>query len=271
MVSAYSSRSHSRMVGEVTNRLMIGESPGFSLRNEGGLGMPGGSSGMAAAIAVSTSTVAPSMSRLRSNCRVIDERALAAVGGHRVQAGDAGELPLERSRYRRGHGVGIGAGQAGAYRDGGIVHLRQIADRQRAVGDHAEQRDRSHEQAGGDRPPDKSLGNVHAGIPPPPLVPLAHGGATPSFYRRGVRPSSPRDFRLAGCAWSGAGLRLGFAPSGAGAAAALSATAAASVAHRNLNIRVVRRQAQLALGDHDIAGVDARTGSPGPDRRAGRW
>ena len=33
--------------------------------------MPGGSSGMASAMAVSTSTVAPSISRLRSNCRVM--------------------------------------------------------------------------------------------------------------------------------------------------------------------------------------------------------
>ena len=46
-------------------------SPGFTLRKEGGVGMPGGKSGMAAAIAVSTSTVAPSISRLRSNWSVI--------------------------------------------------------------------------------------------------------------------------------------------------------------------------------------------------------
>ena len=50
---------------------MIGQSPGLTLRKEGGVGMPGGSSGMAAAMAVSTSTVAPSISRLRSNCRVM--------------------------------------------------------------------------------------------------------------------------------------------------------------------------------------------------------
>jgi hypothetical protein len=46
-------------------------SPGFTLRNEGGVGMPGGSRGMASAMAVSTSTVAPSMSRSRVNWRVI--------------------------------------------------------------------------------------------------------------------------------------------------------------------------------------------------------
>ena len=59
------------MVGEVRKRLMMGWSPGLTLRKEGGVGMPGGSSGMASAMAVSTSTVAPSMSRLRSNCRVM--------------------------------------------------------------------------------------------------------------------------------------------------------------------------------------------------------
>ena len=39
--------------------------------NEGGVGMPGGNRGMAAAMAVSTSTAAPSMSRLKSKVRVI--------------------------------------------------------------------------------------------------------------------------------------------------------------------------------------------------------
>ncbi len=41
------------------------------MRNDGGDGMPAGSSGMTAAIAVCTSTVALSMSRLRSNCSVM--------------------------------------------------------------------------------------------------------------------------------------------------------------------------------------------------------
>src|SRR5690242_12079097 len=59
------------MVGELIIRLMMGVSPGFTLRKEGADGIPGGSRGMAAAMAVSTSTVAPSMSRLRSNCRVM--------------------------------------------------------------------------------------------------------------------------------------------------------------------------------------------------------
>src|SRR5579864_3353354 len=50
---------------------MMCGSAGLVLRKEGGVGMPGGSSGMAAAIAVWTSTDAPSMSRSRLNCRVM--------------------------------------------------------------------------------------------------------------------------------------------------------------------------------------------------------
>src|SRR4029453_1152985 len=48
---------------------MIGWSAGLFLRNDGGDGMPAGSSGITAAIAVWTSTVALSMSRPRSNWR----------------------------------------------------------------------------------------------------------------------------------------------------------------------------------------------------------
>src|SRR5262249_21198052 len=71
MVSAYSFRSDKRIVGEVRKRRMMGKSPGLDLRNDGGVGIPGGNSGIASAIAVSTSTVAPSMLRLRSNCSVM--------------------------------------------------------------------------------------------------------------------------------------------------------------------------------------------------------
>ena len=41
------------------------------MRNDGGEGMPDGSRGMAAAMAVWTSDAAPSMSRPRSNCIVM--------------------------------------------------------------------------------------------------------------------------------------------------------------------------------------------------------
>src|SRR5882672_8513750 len=64
-------------VEEVTPMNTMGESAGLLLRKDGGLGMPGGSSGVASLIAVTTSTAAPSRLRLRSNCSVIDvERRL---------------------------------------------------------------------------------------------------------------------------------------------------------------------------------------------------
>src|SRR6266850_4630420 len=49
---------------------MMGMSDGLLLRKEGGLGMPGGSSGVASLMAVTTYTDAPSMLRVRSNWRV---------------------------------------------------------------------------------------------------------------------------------------------------------------------------------------------------------
>src|SRR5215472_13787822 len=49
---------------------MIGASAGLYLRNDGGAGMPDGSSGIAAAMAVCTSTAALSIGRFRSNWRV---------------------------------------------------------------------------------------------------------------------------------------------------------------------------------------------------------
>src|SRR5579871_3923322 len=59
------------MVGEARASVMMCMSPGFCLRNVGGVGIPGGNSGDAEAIAVSTSTAAESMSRLRLNCKVM--------------------------------------------------------------------------------------------------------------------------------------------------------------------------------------------------------
>src|SRR5579885_391631 len=70
VVSAYSSTVQMGKVSEKTPRNITGESAGLYLRKEGGAGMPGGSRGVASAMAVSTSTAAPSRSRPRSNCRV---------------------------------------------------------------------------------------------------------------------------------------------------------------------------------------------------------
>src|SRR5208337_3941628 len=53
---------------------MIGKSAGLTFRYVGGLGRSFGKSPVAALIAVTTSTAAPSILRDRSNCNVIDIR-----------------------------------------------------------------------------------------------------------------------------------------------------------------------------------------------------
>ena len=88
-------------------------------------------------------------------------RAQRVDGGHRIQAGDGRELILERRGHRRRHRLRARAGKAGGDQQRGEVDVRQIADRQRAVRDHAEQRDGRHQQAGGDGPPDECFGEVH--------------------------------------------------------------------------------------------------------------
>ncbi len=70
-VSPYSSRVDSGSVGEVRATYRMGWSAGFTLRNEGGLGMSGGSWPWATEMADCTSCAAASRSRARSNCRVM--------------------------------------------------------------------------------------------------------------------------------------------------------------------------------------------------------
>src|SRR5260370_16928667 len=71
-VSAYSSTCGSDSTSELSDMKRIGLSAGFDLRKPGGVGIPGGSCGSAAEIAVCTSSAAASMLRLRLNCRVIE-------------------------------------------------------------------------------------------------------------------------------------------------------------------------------------------------------
>src|SRR5260370_3562560 len=102
MVSADSTPCHSGKVGEATAMYRTGWSAGFTLRNAGGLGMPGGSNGVAWVMAVWAATAAPSKFRRRSQVRVIDDapRALPEIvdsspgivqngRSHRVSPADA--------------------------------------------------------------------------------------------------------------------------------------------------------------------------------------
>src|SRR6266496_551436 len=71
-VSAYSSTCGSGSTSELSDKNRIGLSAGFTLRRLGGVGMPGGSCGRDAEMAVCTSWAAASMLRLRVNCRMIE-------------------------------------------------------------------------------------------------------------------------------------------------------------------------------------------------------
>src|ERR1035437_8125055 len=92
MVSAYSSRSLRRMVGEVRNRLRMGWSPGLTLRNEGGVGMPGGSRVMASAMGGAPATVAPGMLGLGAGRRGLAGRTQGHALGDGVFPADGGAI-----------------------------------------------------------------------------------------------------------------------------------------------------------------------------------
>src|SRR5438876_3539039 len=70
-VSANSSTCGNDNTSEFRDKKRIGLSAGFTLRRPGGVGIPGGSCGKAAEIAVCTSWAAASMFRLKLNWRVI--------------------------------------------------------------------------------------------------------------------------------------------------------------------------------------------------------
>src|ERR1035438_3095516 len=80
--------------------------------------------------------------------------------GHRIHAGDGGELVFERGGHGGGHGFGAGAGESGGDQQGGEIDVGQIANRELTVGHATEQGDGGHQQAGGDGPLNKGLGDV---------------------------------------------------------------------------------------------------------------
>ena len=80
--------------------------------------------------------------------------------GHLIDAGDAGELALERRGDGGGHGLGVGAGQRCADGDDGVLDLGQRGDGKKFVGDGAGDDDRDGEQEGGDGALDEGRGEV---------------------------------------------------------------------------------------------------------------
>ncbi len=88
-------------------------------------------------------------------------RAESAGGRHGVHPGDGGELAFQRRGDSRCHRVGIRSREAGGHHDGGELDVGQIADRQRVVRHHAEQRDGEHQQRRRDGPFDERPRYVH--------------------------------------------------------------------------------------------------------------
>src|SRR5204862_5006753 len=108
---------------------------------------------------------------------------------------DLHELPLERRRDIVRDGLGRGARVVRVHLDDRVVHRGQVVDRQRAVGDHAENDHRDGQDRGHDRTANEGLGEVH-GLPPA-LLPAAGvaGAAGAALASRtlppGVTPSWP--------------------------------------------------------------------------------
>src|SRR2546426_7424441 len=68
-------------------------------------------------------------------------------------------LPI--CRHGGGHRLRTRAGQPRAHLDGGEVHVREVAHRQRSVGHDPEDEDAHHDECGHDGAFDEQLGDAH--------------------------------------------------------------------------------------------------------------
>ncbi len=124
-------------------------------------------------------------------------RAQVARRRHLLHARDAAELPLERHRHRRGHGLRARPGQRRLHLDGGELDLRQRCHRELAEGHPAGERKRGGEQRRADRPADEGRRDAGHGAMPPRRPRArrrraAARGAGRADRRRGRRPVSCR-------------------------------------------------------------------------------
>ena len=115
---------------EVSARIMIGASAGFTFRYAGLPGRLAGNWPRAALMAACTSRAAASMFRLRSNWSVMPVEPSWLVDVISVDACNAAELPFERRGHCRGHRLRTRARQICGHLDDGKFHLRQRRDRQ---------------------------------------------------------------------------------------------------------------------------------------------
>ena len=199
---------------------------------------------MTAAMAVSTSTVAPSISRSRVNCRVMlvepwlldeimESRPAMVVNCRSMRGGDGGS-----------HGLRISAGEAGGDGEGGVIDRGEIADGQRAVGNDAEERNGQHQEAGGDGAADEGFGNIHWSA-----------GFTELDSTWGCGDAEEhKNCRSGGLCGSAANKGFMGALTG-GLAAAFTGALAVTAARASYQYFTAGGQAQLAFGDYGLAGV----------------
>ncbi len=138
-------------------------------------------------IAACTSGAAPSMLRLRSNCRVIEAWPSTLTEVIWVTPAICAKLRLERLRHRGRHDLGAAAGQLGVDLDGGEVDARERCHRQQRIGGDADQQEGSHHQRGGDRTSDEWGRDAHA----PDRLAYSVIGRQPSEWAAG-RPAASR-------------------------------------------------------------------------------
>ena len=107
-----------------------------------------------------------------------------ALRGHLGDVGDFAEMPLQRARDRRRHGVGARARKLRGDRDGRKIHLRQRRDRQSEERQRPGERDPHRQQGRRDRTRDEWRRKVHGDI----TTPTPRPPAAPPAGRKGAAP-----------------------------------------------------------------------------------
>ncbi len=95
----------------------------------------------------------------------LDVAVSRRLGDHVEHVLDAVDLLLERRRHGLGHDLGRGARVARGDHDGRRRHLGILGDRQREVGDAADQRDDDRDHGREDRPVDEEVREAHLSLP----------------------------------------------------------------------------------------------------------
>ena len=107
-------------------------------------------------------------------------RAERAGRRHLRDAGNLRELPLQRLRDRRGHGLGLAPGSVAVTWMVGKSTCGSGATGSSGIGDEADEQDARHQQRGGDRVADEGRRDALVHRLPALAVPLLSEFATPS-------------------------------------------------------------------------------------------